>query len=223
MLIVHAMCAYASYGEEIASWRQSDFNVNKLVKSIKGSEFKGYADLKDVDGKWRRIASGNRVEAISLFARWASRRIKDEGLGEIALVPVPSSDCTSYEDSTLPLTLARAIKSEHGNSVSVGPWLRFVKKMQKSHDGGTRNQSVFEENLRVSHLATSASRVVLIDDVKTTGAHLRACANKLREKSIQIDLAIVVASTVWAQHPDPFCVDTENIEIPFSSDDEPHL
>lgn len=215
-LIVHAMAAYASYPIADTPWRQVDYNINKLVKSLKGEPFNGYANMQDIDGHWRQITTQSDIPYY-LFARWASQRLRDLNLGQIILVPVPSSSCITYDAVTTPVKMARSIQQMLGTTASVGQWLRFCEVMTRSHEGGTRNQAVMENQLRISN-AVTPSRVVLVDDVKTTGSHLKACANRLREAGATIDIAIVAASTVWIQHQSPLNISPEELEFEIDID-----
>ena len=218
-LVVHALGAYASYPIDRIGWRRSDFDVNKLVKSLKGEPVKGYSHLRDVNNKIHRIAEGDNTPALLYFSAWAARRLLSLKLGRIALVPVPSSSCTSYRSDTTPCAMARAIQERLGRTASVQQWLRFVEKMPKSHEGGTRRVEVLEKQLRVSSKMAAPATVVLIDDVKTTGAHMKACARKLREFGAVADVAVVAASTVWDQVPDPWSLDPDDLEAPLDTSD----
>jgi predicted amidophosphoribosyltransferase len=107
--------------------------------------------------------------------------------------------------------MARAIKARMNGAPAVGRWLRFAEPMLQSHAGGTRNKATLEDAMRCSPAATEC-RVVLVDDVKTTGGHLRACASVLRKAGATVETVVVAASTVWEQHPDPLNVDPVDLE-----------
>lgn len=217
-LTVHAMGAYASYSREDIDWRQTDYNIHKLVKSLKGEHFRGYADMRDIDRSWKQITGENNAAAYTLFANWAQQRLMSLNLGSFILVPVPSSSCITYDAVTTPSRMAHSIQRRLGATSSVGHWLKFREVMQQSHAGGTRDPVLIGQKLWVSPHATAA-HIILIDDVKTTGGHLKACANKFREIGATVEHAIVAASTVWEQHPTPLDVAPEDIEMIFNIDD----
>lgn len=216
-LIVHAMGAYASYSIEEHAWRQADYNINKLVKALKGETFTGYADMKDVNNSWLRITPANSTVAYQLFGNWANDRLRNLKIQEFVLVPVPSSTCTTYHDVTTPVRMAQTVLEKVGSQTSIGQWLRFCEVMPKAHEGGTRNRTVIEEKLRVSR-NVAASQIVLIDDVKTTGAHLKACANVLRNVGAIVNHVIVAASTSWTPHPTPLQIAPEDLEADINFD-----
>jgi len=81
-----------------------------------------------------------------------------------------------------------------------------------SHEGGSRDQDTIQKALRVKAGIRAGTTVVLVDDVKTTGSHLRACANALRDHGCTVEHVIVAASTVWQPARDPFKLPAEEIE-----------
>jgi len=85
---------------------------------------------------------------------------------------------------------------------SVAKWLRFNRVMPASHDGGGRDQTTIEAALAVSPDVRPCN-VVLIDDGKTSGAHLRACANVLRRAGATVEVAIVAGATTQVQVDNP--------------------
>jgi hypothetical protein len=210
-LVVHAYGAYASYANADIPWRQDDYNVNKLVKALKGKEFKGHADIRGADGRSRRITHQNPQAALLLFSMWAATRLRDQQLHRVVLVPVPSSSCTVFGQPTAPMQMATSVQALLGRPCRVEPWLRFQQVMTKSSEGGTRNPVTLRQALVASD-DVAACEVVLVDDVKTTGAHLKACARVLREHGASVSTALVAAATVWAPAPRPWVIDPEDIE-----------
>lgn len=217
-LIVHALGAYASYPSDRIPWRSADYEMNKLVKSLKGETVKGYAQLRDVDRNLVRITDADPGPALQYFSAWAAKRLKSLGIARFVLVPVPSSSCASYRDVGAPYRMACAIQERMGRGVKVERWLRFVEKMTPSHDGGTRNVGVLADTMRVSAATVKGSQIVLVDDVKTTGAHCKAAAQRLRSHGMIVEKVIVAATTVWQQHPTPFDLSPEDIESGFGVD-----
>lgn len=207
-LIVHSLGAYATYPNERIEWRRADYDLNKLVKSLKGEHVKGFANLYDADKVLRYISNADRQPALDYFAAWAAKRLRLLDAGRVALVPVPCSRCTSYRDGSAPYDMAITTRQRIGRQVKVVRLLRFEEARTPSHKGGTRDAVVLERALKVlkDRPDMSGSRVVLLDDVMTTGSHIRACAAKLRSFDIEVDIAIVGARTVQSRHPTPFSI-----------------
>ncbi|MBZ2206536.1 ComF family protein [Massilia soli] len=212
-LILHALSAYASYKREVINWRAIDYDINKFVKALKHKEFRGAGGLTDMHGTRLQFDKSNPDNALIIFGCWGVRRLRRLNLGDVVLVPVPSSKCVEFGLDSAPQRMARALRTiGQRDEISVEPWLRFRHAMPSaSSDGGTRNVNVLRDSLVVSS-AVKRKKVVLIDDVKTTGSHLRACAQVLRENGVEVKTVLVAASTVWEQHPHPLGLDPEDLE-----------
>jgi hypothetical protein len=207
---VHARGAYrADVGSK---WRQEDYLVRNFVKSLKGEKFNGYSDF-DLNGKTFRITHKNPGPAYDAWSDWAVSRVRDElKLGPVTLVPVPSSAQTEFQQDTCPVRMAERVARDAPDLCSVGYYLRHAAARQSAHgQGGSRHPDEIERALRCAPVDTRRP-VVLIDDVVTTGGHLKACARVLREQGVEVEYAIVAARTVWQAVPAPLTVEAEDIE-----------
>jgi hypothetical protein len=128
-LIFHAFGAYATYSQQEASWRQQDYDVCKLVKALKGEEFRGYATMRHVSGNWLRFTHQNPENAWRIFAAWGAQRLVQLNLGHISLVRVPSSKTVRFDQDDTPFRMAVAVQSLMGSQCVVEPWLRFRHEM----------------------------------------------------------------------------------------------
>jgi hypothetical protein len=214
-LIVHALGAYASYSKNDIPWRPDDYNVNKFIKALKGKPIVGYGSLPSVRGGTLRYTQDSPVNALILFGYWGVDRLRALNFGQVVLVPVPSSTYVDFAMHTAPTRMAQFVQVfAAGNPhVTVGRWLKFNRVMKSaSADGGTRNFRELVDALAVSPDVVPGSHVVLVDDVKTTGAHLRACAHLLRNAGAHVEIVLVGAATVWEQHSEPLAVQPVDLE-----------
>lgn len=93
--------------------------------------------------------------------------------------------------------------AERLDDVEVLDCLRFRKVMDSaSRGGGTRNPQTLYNNLVLIEDVLAAD-VILIDDVRTTGGHLRAARALIIEQGAECDLAICAGRTVWDQDQEP--------------------
>lgn len=191
---VHVSCGYPSYKEAGLKWEDLEFRAWKLVKAIKGEPVNGYAMFGSdrVDG----TATG-RATALRLASSDAAQKLGQAALTG-ALVPVPSSKHICLGDSFTGSRLADAIVARAPASFSAAPVLCFDQEMPKSADGGTRSPAAIAEHLVLGD-GTQFDRCILIDDVTTTGGHLRGAARFLDMNGITVIGAYCVAQTVWTR------------------------
>lgn len=111
------------------------------------------------------------------------------------LVPIPGSGCTLTESKPpSTLVLADAVRRTARVETRVSDCLRWACPRVPSHHGGTRDSArLFRDLVLVGR--PSGRRVVLIDDVVTTGAHLAAAAARLQIEGYDCHEAICVART----------------------------
>lgn len=207
MIELHAQCYYPSY----SNYESSDYPPNKFVKCLKGAPVNGYTNVTDVDGFSREISGANRNTAFYVFAKWALRQLQAIGIPNISLVPIPSS---SHVDPAAMFTarkLCDAINGFPGIEYEVIPCLTQKEAVQGSSKGGSRKFVDIRDNL-VCHADLQGKTVALVDDVVTSGNHLKASATILRNHGAIVGHAISAARTIWERPPNMWAVPIENID-----------
>ena len=116
---------------------------------------------------------------------------------QVTLVPVPNGGCT-VESTAAPRTLVLAQSiAARPNGIVLWDGLRGNKLMTPSSQGGTRDPYELFENLAITK-EMPADRIVLVDDVRTRGAHLIAAKARLAEKGGDCFLAVCAGQeTTW--------------------------
>ncbi len=192
-------------------WRGEDYDALKFVKAIKGKPINNYAYVPVGKAK-RLLQERNADDAIGWFGEMAMAPTTAVRLPRpLILVPIPNSSCTTTNGKVPRTTrLAKALLVQLGEG-EVWDRLRWKRIMTPSSQGGTRDRQELYDNLVVTKEPPKGS-LVLIDDVRTTGAHLLAAAARLMEKGARVPLAVCAARTVWDQDQEPFSMLEEQLE-----------
>ncbi len=204
--------AFASYLTTThIQWRTEDYNASKFIKAIKGDELRGFA-MVPVCGGYKKLDQTNAHEAVGWFGDMAAAYLHNAGLDNItiALVPIPGSLCCKLRESSRTVGLAKAI-AERVRCATVWDGLRWREARRSSRHGGTRDPAQLVANLRVRRSLPNCP-LVLIDDVVTTGAHLKASRLLLINNGANCDLAVCAGRTVLEPMDDPFSISTSTLD-----------
>ena len=209
-------------------WRKGaggDHDAHDWIQALKGKHFKGYAQV-PVCGRLHRLTDENASDAIQWFGEVATAYLAEEKITRpLVIIPVPNS--SSLIDSTAkPRTrkLANAIAEHLVNSSGIVlDCLRFRQNQgSASSQGGPREAARIYKNLvvlrdEVAEFLEDVEdgeeyHVLLVDDVTTSGGHLRACAARLKRAGIEVDLVICGGKTVYDQSKGAFDIREEELE-----------
>lgn len=140
------------------------------------------------------MGKDNAFEIFKDIGYWIAQDLKKnkliEKISEFYLVPVPLSKTKlinrGYNQS---LVLCQSISQETG--------LKIFTKLEKIKE--TKDQANLNYQERLTNLQNvfyvnghSPPKIILIDDIKTTGSTLKECAKTLKEKGAKEILALTI-------------------------------
>jgi hypothetical protein len=128
-----------------------------------------------------------------------------------SLVPVPSSGlAVGLDVVSRTVALAEAIRvTVDSPDVTVLDAIRWDVPLAPAHEGGPRFADEVYPHVRVVAALAELTRIVLVDDVKTSGGHFQAVAAGLREERGDIVYAVGGGRTVYEPPADSWAVITE--------------
>jgi predicted amidophosphoribosyltransferase len=217
-LSVVSCCTYLTGATSVA-WRGLDYDAHDFIHAVKQKPINKYAHI-PVRGVLRRLDDSNRDRSLVWFGQMIADVAQRHGLlVPIALVPVPNSRCcVDSTETPRTVALAHALADELNRAVTgdaiVVDVLRWSERLDAAHSGaGTRDPQELFDKLRVVGDLTLADprRLALVDDVLTSGGHLRACAAKLLQRGYRTDAALVAGRADQTQVADPFAIRVDEI------------
>lgn len=187
---VRSFVAYPSYEDRKAE----DWPAYNATMALKGADFGGYSHIR-IGEKLHRISARNTQPILDLFGRCVVRAMGKPANGTGVFI-LPSSGCVVFGDDPKAQRLAQAIRAA-APPIPVATPFRWVAALGKAAGGGgPRNADILRENMRFEP-QPGITHAILVDDVKTTGGHLRAASRLLRDHGIAAVGAICFARTVW--------------------------
>lgn len=212
--LVGTFCTYYTGFSSARPQVQDTYHAGKLVKALKRDrQFNGWAEIPDrVPGpatRRHRLDEANRAEAMGWVAQWIADLLNNRnptGRATWTLVPVPGSnsvDRTSIKECTA-YRLCSAIEARVPTAF-VETCLHFSQPVASAHSAsGSRDPNVLYRQLTFTPPARQSPNVVLVDDVYTTGGHLRASEAHLRRNGIKLWAALCAARTRDEEEDEPF-------------------
>lgn len=212
VLLVHSVGLYRIKQEEGEKWTNSDWKVSKLVKACKGEAFGGFAEF-TVGGRTYRLEPGRRELALNIAALFAGKRLSDGGLSSAVLVPIPASSTTNFDQECTASLICCALNNVL-RATTTERCLAFKEEHLAAHRGGMRNATLIQQGLKFRRFNAGGRPIVLVDDVLTSGSHLRGAAAVLRAHGHSVSTALVLARTSYGNVENAFKTTPVDIEAP---------
>ncbi len=182
---------------------QQSWDVIHFVRALKKEPLNNTARIPMQTGeRLRYIGQSNQAEAFAIFAEMVAPT-RAQKSSTAVIVPVPGSKDTSEQAVREGGTylMARALAERIGASVEPCLWWRQAMP-SAHHENGSRDPAVLVPNL--VHGEVPAGKVVLLDDVITTGGHLSAAACVLRRAGARVAFAVCAARSQSYEEGDMF-------------------
>lgn len=192
---------------QVEEMRSRDYASLMVVKAVKGRPPGGRTTILNFGEDSYTFGPRTPGPAVDLWTDWAVDRLT--GIvpkGPAVLVPVPNRNAVVGGSRDFPTArLAQRIAKTAPSRIKAATELWWDQEMQPASEGGPRFAHQLYPHLRARRSSIDGPRV-LLDDVMTSGGHLKACAAKLREIGHNPEFAICCGRTCHEQLEDPFVV-----------------
>ena len=209
-LRVETMVQYLT--ASVPNMRPRDYSSLMVVKAVKGRPVGGIPTTLTYLGKSYAFGSSKPGPAVDLWVAWAANQLQAfQPSGQFVIVPVPNSSAVHGTSPDFPTArLAELVANAVGSRSKVATELWWDEVMVPAHKNGPRFAHHVFPHLVAEESEQEGPRI-LLDDVITSGGHLRACAAKLREIGNDPQHAICCGRTEHEQLDDPFDVPLEEL------------
>lgn len=208
-LRVHCLMQYLT--AHVDEMRSDDYTAQSVVKAVKGKDPGGRRAELTYRGKNYAFGPSDPNGAIRLWIDWAVEQLREIAPSKSAfvLVPVPNKSAIAGSHFDFPtLGLCRRLSEAFGEKAKVAAELKWDQQLKPAREGGPRFADQLFPHLRLE-ISNERGPRILIDDVLTSGGHLKACAAKLREIDLDPIGAICCGRTFKHQIDKPFRVPVE--------------
>jgi len=165
------------------------------------------------------ITKNNFALARGTFGNWAAGQIPTlTDKDNIVLIPVPSKDALLGKKDSRSLRMVREAfaGTKYENKVLDG--LQWTRKVPQAHTGGSRSRDVLLPLLQADP-AVKGKRVILVDELLSTGGSMLACADCLKAAGAEVVGAITCGRTIYNFDTPPF--GTQEFELTAELSDWP--
>jgi hypothetical protein len=206
---VRFICGYYSDRAKTLSPRPEIYwDAYFFVWIVKTGEFKRSFYIHRKDGTSVQITRGNKGVPRQLFGTWIGHQASVLGEGA-SLVPVPSKDGVVGASSYRSLEMVREALRGTPLAALAHDALRWTEALPKAHEGGPRRRAELLMYLKATDVR--GRRVILVDDLLSTGGSLLACRDTLETAGAEVLGALTCGRTIYDFDTKPF--GTQEIDL----------
>jgi predicted amidophosphoribosyltransferase len=193
------------------AWRSVDYDGLNFIKAIKQHPLSGNYSHIPVGGVLRLLNAETAANASKWFSQMAADYIIAAGVHcPIVLIPVPDSSCVAGEVEPKMAHIADMIAARL-NCATVWSGLRWREAHEPSHVTFEKDPRLFYENYVLTE-RPPAGTLIIVDDMHTTGSHVRSACTVLRDAGRTCKLALCAGKRVSGLLDSPFDVVEEHFE-----------
>jgi hypothetical protein len=179
-------------------------SVNQFVDAIKGDPVKGYGHVEVKKPYRRKINQDNNGQAAVWFGEMAAGLLASEPFTNPILVPFPNSKCAIGTPVSRTKVLADSIVKA-GYTAEIADILRFTEALPSANrENGSRDPKVIYPKLVIVGTIRKLRTYVVVDDVLTSGGHVRAGVTALKKAGANVRLVVCAVSAEQTPSPAPF-------------------
>ena len=172
-----------------------------------------------IAGKDITIDKTNADVARRIFGTWIAKVIRGEGIdsSDVALVPIPSSDAVRGSVNRNAEMISSSIG---GRGLDVVDILRLDTRLEKASAGGPRFADQLYPHLVVDGILPKRKKIVLVDDIVTSGGHMKAARARISEAGGTVVFGIAFGRTVHSTKFDPLAAGAIDVDDSISFFDQ---
>lgn len=217
-LKVHSFCLYPGTGVGLPS--DAHWAARWFVRAIKDHEVRkppnaDHHRVPSFDGKLEfKLEAKTRGHAAAWFAEQFVHAAFLKTDGARTIVPIPGHECDSAAKVLAsPIgRLAAMICALRANWICE-PLLWLKAPVESARSGGPRQAVDVFPHLQLGKSKYPDRKIVLLDDVKTSGGHLMAAEACIRLGGYKVSSAICVARTVEDMSGEAFSMLSEDLPL----------
>jgi hypothetical protein len=201
---VHFVCGYYSDLAHRSHKRPEDYwDAYFYVWAVKVGSFKRKFFIHASTGKKIEVDKSNFPLVRQMFGRFISDRVNQDWGIKIDLVPIPSKDgVVGAADFRTAVMLRECLVGTPFEGKSFDA-LRWSEQLPKAHQGGSRRRDFLKEHL-TTDVKLNGKKIVLVDDLLSTGGSLLASKDYLEEAGAEVLGAVTCGRTIYDFNTKPF-------------------